>query len=82
MTKFAKARKFVDENRTQIAFLAGSILTSTVITIATHGGPTKLLVTMEQAELLKKGGAIVYELTDQTLHLVNVPALEAAQAAL
>jgi hypothetical protein len=80
-TKFVKTRKFVNDNRTLIAFCAGSVVTS-ALTAAFIGDSTLLRVTKEHAQMLKEGGAIVYELKDQTLHLINVPAVEAAQAAL
>ena len=79
--KFVKTRKFVNENRTYLAFCAGSVITSSAI-IFVNRNMTLLQVTKDHAELLKQGGAIVYELKDQTLHLINVPAVEAIQAAL
>lgn len=74
--KFVKARKFVSENRTYFAFCAGSIATSAAIIYLTRG-ETMLRLTKEHAELLKQGGSVRYELKDQTLHLINVPAAEA-----
>jgi putative intracellular protease/amidase len=80
-TKIASVRKFVDENRTYLAFCAGSVVTTATILTLNHN-LTLLRLTKDHAELLKQGGAIVYELKDQTVHLVNLPAVEAAQAAL
>lgn len=80
--KIAKIRKFVDENRTYLAFCAGSITTSTIIILLTKD-KTMLAVTRDQMQLVKQGGAIVYDLKDQTqLHLINIPAVEARQALL
>lgn len=77
---FVKTRRYVDENRTYLAFCAGSILTSTVIYYLQGGNITLLKVTKENAEMLKKGGAIVYNLKHQTLTLIDIPAVEAAKA--
>lgn len=79
--RFVKTREFVSENRTYLAFLAGSFATSAA-TYALTRNVTMLKLTKDHAELLKQGGAIVYELKDQTLHLVNVPAAEALKASL
>lgn len=79
--KFVKTRKFVSENRTYLAFCAGSIVTSATIIVLTRK-VDMLVVNKTHQDLLKQGGAIVYELRGQTLHLVNVTAVEAAQAAL
>lgn len=77
---FVKTRKFVDENRTLLAFAAGSIATSAVA-IYLDRGNTLLVLNETHRSALKAGTAIVYELKDQTLTLVNVPAVEALQAA-
>ena len=77
-TKIAKARKFVQENRTYLAFCAGSVSTSAVIYALTKD-KTLLQVTPFQHQLLDQGGAIVYQLKDQTLHLVNIDAVKAVQ---
>lgn len=74
---FVKTRKFVNENKTYLAFCAGSILTSTTI-IALTRNVDLLKLTKDHQELLRLGGAIKYELRGQTLHLVNIPAAEAA----
>lgn len=79
---FAKTRKFVDDHKTYLAFCAGSVVTSTAIYYLQGGNVTLLKVTKENAQLLKQGGAIVYKLKDQTVHLIDIPAVEAAQAAL
>lgn len=82
--KIVKTRKFVSENRTLLAFAAGSIFTSAFTYAALGGSTTDLLkVTKEQAEMLKEGKLVLeYALKDQTLTLVNIPACEAAQALL
>lgn len=79
--KFVKTRKFVSDNKTYLAFCAGSFTTSAVL-VALTKDVNLLKLTKEHAEMLKEGGAVVYELKDQTLHLVNIPAAEAAAAAL
>ena len=79
--KFVKTRRFIHENRTYLAFCAGSLATSATI-FYLNKDLTLLQVTKEHSQMLKDGAAIVYELKDQTLHLINVPAVEAAQAAL
>ena len=81
MKTIAAIRKNVAENRTYYAFCAGSIATSTTF-ILLNRKVNLLRVTKDNAELLKKGTAIVYELKGQTVHLVNIEALEAATAAL
>lgn len=81
MKKIASIRKHVNDNRTYYAFCAGSILTSTSILLITRKVDL-LQVPKSQLELLKQGGAIVYNLRGQTLHLVNIDAVEAAAAAL
>lgn len=80
--KFVKTRQFVYDNRTTLAFLAGGLTSSAATYFALGGNVTLLKLTKDHAEALKEGGAIVYKLKDQTLHLINVPAVEAAQAAL
>lgn len=79
--KFVKTRKFVRDNRTYLAFCAGSIVTSVTIIIL-NKDDAFLKVTKDQLEMLKEGGGIAYELKDQTLTLVNIPAVEALQASL
>lgn len=75
-TKFAHFRKNVSDNRTYYAFCAGSLVTSATLMFLNRN-LTLLQVTKTQLEMLKQGGAVVYELKDQTLHLVNIPAVEA-----
>lgn len=77
--KFVKTRKFVSENRTYLAFCAGSFTTSAIIIALTHD-KTILTVTKEHMQMMKEGGSIAYELKDQTLHLVNIAAVEAQLA--
>lgn len=79
--KFVKTRQFVSDNRTLLAFYAGCLATSGV-TYLVLKDRTMLELTKEHAELLKLGGSVRYELKDQTLHLVNIAAVEATQAAL
>lgn len=81
MKKIQKARKFVSDNKTPLAFIAGSVVTTAASAFYLKN-VTLLQLTKEHAEMLKEGGAVVYELKDQTLHLVNIPAAEAAVAAL
>jgi hypothetical protein len=78
---FVKTRKFVKDNSHTLAFAAGSITTSTVFYFLTKD-KTLLELNKMQLEALKQGVSVVYTLKDQTLHLVNIPAIEAAQAAL
>jgi hypothetical protein len=81
-TMFPRTRKFVQENvtlKTYYAFCAGSTLTSIVILVSLRNIDT-LRLTKEHAELLKQGGAIMYELKGQTVHLVNVHAVESLAA--
>lgn len=80
-TKFARTRQFVNDNQLTLAFCAGSITTSAILALL-NKDVTLLRVSKENLALMKQGGAIVYELKDTTLHLVNIPAVEAAQAAL
>lgn len=80
-TKFVKTRKFVRDNRTYLAFCAGSVVTSAAIIFLTKDD-VLLKVTKDQLELLKQGGGVAYELKDQTLTLVNIPAVEAFKASL
>lgn len=80
--QFVKTRKFVSDNRTPLAFLAGGLTSSAVTFFALGGNVTLLKLTSANSEMLKEGGAVVYELKDQTLHLINIPAVEAVQAAL
>lgn len=79
--KLVKTRKFVNDHRTYLAFCAGSIATSAVITYL-NKDLTMLHLSKENLQTLKSGTAFVYELKDQTLTLVNIPAHEAALAAL
>lgn len=80
MKKFAaKVREFAKENpgiTAYYAFCAGSIVTSTAV-IVVNRNVTLLRVTAEHQELLKQGGAVFYDLKDQTVHLVNIAAVEA-----
>lgn len=78
---FAKTRKYVDDHRTYLAFCAGSVTTSAVFWYLTKD-KTLLSVSTAHQEMLKAGGGIVFNLKDQTVHLVNIPAVEAAQASL
>jgi hypothetical protein len=77
--KFVKTRKFVNENKTLLAFAAGSV-TTTAVAMYFNQGKTLLELTQIHRDALKNGTAIVYELKDQTLTLVNIPAVEALQA--
>lgn len=75
---FAKTTKFVRNHSHTLAFCAGS-LTTTAIIIATTRDTTLLSLDTKSLQFLKDGGAVVYELKDQTLHLVNITAAEAAK---
>lgn len=76
--KIAKIRKHFDDHRTYYAFCAGSITTSGIIYLLTKD-KTILEVSKDQLEMMKQGGAVVYKLKDQTVHLVNIAAVEAQQ---
>lgn len=78
---FAKTRKYVADHRTYLAFCAGSVTTSAITWYITKD-KTLLNVSTAHQEMLKAGGGIVFNLKDQTVHLVNIPAVEAAQASL
>jgi hypothetical protein len=78
---FVKTRKFVNDNSHTLAFAAGSVTTSAVFYFLTKD-KTLLELNKTQLEMLKQGVSIVYTLKGQTVHLVNIPAVEAAQAAL
>lgn len=83
MTKIAKAKQFVSDNRTYLAFMAGGFVSSATTYYALGGNVTLLKLTKSHAELLKQGGTVVYELKDQTVNLINIPAaIEAAESAL
>lgn len=81
MTTLKKLRKAFNEHPAYYGFCAGSTVTSLALLWITRDS-TILRLTDENAELLKTGGAVFWNLKDQTVHLVNIPAVEAAQAAL
>ena len=81
MNKLAKTRKFVSDHRVILAYCAGCLVTGTATYYLQGGNVTLLKLTKEHAQLLKDGGTVVYELKDQTINLINIPAVEALTAA-